>query len=326
MSDEQGEHEDESPLAHPIHAAEHEVEHLAEVADEGESPATPAILGGTLILILIPVVAILIGLSFLVAYLVTRNDSSGSTPWSLPNGDVLNTRVTHDTSISAANVSELGVAWTMPLTRAASTARSPRTRSPTRTASSTCRTCSRTSSPSTSRPGSVLWTRRYNSQDIGPNGVAVRGRQGVRGDGRSSRSRSTRRRARSCGGTRRSSRRRRRRAAASSRAASASTSSRRSRTGRVYLSTAALLGGGMAYALDAETGQDALVVRHRHRPGRREDHRRRRLEPAGDRPRRDRLPRHREHVPAGTRSALDNPGRRLYTDSTLALDGDRPAS
>jgi hypothetical protein len=72
VTDEHGEHEDESPLAHPIEAAEEEVEHLAEVADEGESPATPAILGVGLIAVLIPVVAILIGASLLVAWLVTR--------------------------------------------------------------------------------------------------------------------------------------------------------------------------------------------------------------------------------------------------------------
>lgn len=76
MSDEQGEHEDENPLAHPIEAAEHEVEHLVEVADEGKSPATPAILTGGLIAVLIPVIAILIGASFLTAYLVTRGDGS----------------------------------------------------------------------------------------------------------------------------------------------------------------------------------------------------------------------------------------------------------
>ena len=89
MSDEQGEHEDEdeSPLAHPVHAAEEEVEHLVEVADEGESPATPAILGVGLIAVLIPVVAILIGASFLTAYLVTRgDDSSKSTPTTTTGG------------------------------------------------------------------------------------------------------------------------------------------------------------------------------------------------------------------------------------------------
>ncbi len=79
MSDEQG-NDDESPLAHPIHAAEHEVEHLAELAEEGESPATPAILGVGLIAVLIPVVAILIGASFLTAYLVTRGDDSSESP------------------------------------------------------------------------------------------------------------------------------------------------------------------------------------------------------------------------------------------------------
>ena len=72
MSDEQGEHDDESPLAHPIEAVEHEVEHLAELADEGESPATPAILGVGLIAVLIPVVAILIVACFLTAWLLTR--------------------------------------------------------------------------------------------------------------------------------------------------------------------------------------------------------------------------------------------------------------
>src|ERR1700750_1381442 len=42
----------ESHRPHPIQAAEHELEHLQDVAEEGKSPATPAILGGTLILIL----------------------------------------------------------------------------------------------------------------------------------------------------------------------------------------------------------------------------------------------------------------------------------
>jgi mono/diheme cytochrome c family protein len=87
VSDEQGEHEDESPLAHPVHAAEEEVEHLVEVAEEGESPATPAILGVGLIAVLIPIVAILIGASFLTAYLVTRgDDSSKSTPTTTTGG------------------------------------------------------------------------------------------------------------------------------------------------------------------------------------------------------------------------------------------------
>jgi cytochrome c5 len=79
---------DEHPLAHPIQAAEHEVEHLVEVADEGKSPATPAILGGGLIAVLIPVIALLIGASFLTAYLVTRGDDSSksTTPTTTTGG------------------------------------------------------------------------------------------------------------------------------------------------------------------------------------------------------------------------------------------------
>jgi cytochrome c5 len=79
----------ESHLPHPIQAAEHEVEHLREVADEGESPATPAILGGGLIAILVPVVAILIGASLLTAYLVTRGDDSSTRTGGTANGEAL---------------------------------------------------------------------------------------------------------------------------------------------------------------------------------------------------------------------------------------------
>ena len=104
-------------VRHPIRSAEHEVEHLEEIAQKGESPATPAILAGGLLAILIPIVAILIGAAFLIPYLVTRG-SSGETasavPWALPNGDLLNTRVAHGTPISADTVANLGVAWTMP--------------------------------------------------------------------------------------------------------------------------------------------------------------------------------------------------------------------
>jgi hypothetical protein len=58
------EHEGENPLAHPIH----ELEHLEEVAEEGKSAATPAILGGGLVAVLGLVVAILIAVAFLVAH------------------------------------------------------------------------------------------------------------------------------------------------------------------------------------------------------------------------------------------------------------------
>ena len=70
MSDERPE-QDENPLAHPIEAAEHELEHLEDVAEEGKSPATPAILTAGLLAVLIPAVAILIAAAFLIAHFVT---------------------------------------------------------------------------------------------------------------------------------------------------------------------------------------------------------------------------------------------------------------
>jgi Rad3-related DNA helicase len=62
--------DDESHLPHPIQAAEHELDHLHDVAEEGKSPATPAILTAGLLAVLIPVIAILIAASFLIAHFV----------------------------------------------------------------------------------------------------------------------------------------------------------------------------------------------------------------------------------------------------------------
>jgi hypothetical protein len=62
------EDEHESALRHPIHAAEHEVEHLAEVAEEGESPATPLIVIVAVSVVVFAVIALLIGAAFLVAH------------------------------------------------------------------------------------------------------------------------------------------------------------------------------------------------------------------------------------------------------------------
>jgi hypothetical protein len=66
-----GEDEHESPLRHPIHAAEHEVEHLAHVAEEGESPATPLILVLAVSAVVLVVVALLIAGAFLAAHYLT---------------------------------------------------------------------------------------------------------------------------------------------------------------------------------------------------------------------------------------------------------------
>jgi mono/diheme cytochrome c family protein len=62
---------------HPVHDAEQELEHLRETADEGECAATPAIVTGEILLVLIPLVAILIGASFL-AYYTIGGGGSGS--------------------------------------------------------------------------------------------------------------------------------------------------------------------------------------------------------------------------------------------------------
>ena len=60
---------DDSFVRHPIHAPAHEAEHLREVAAEGESAATPGILGIAAIAFLLPLVALLITAAFVIAHL-----------------------------------------------------------------------------------------------------------------------------------------------------------------------------------------------------------------------------------------------------------------
>jgi outer membrane protein assembly factor BamB len=94
-------------------------------------------------------------------------------PWESANGDLHNHRVATGSEITSSNVRKLGVAWTMPLT-----------------ASSIYGTFA--ANPVTDSHGLVylqdlqsnvfavdlhtgrrLWSRTYDSQDIGPNGVVV---------------------------------------------------------------------------------------------------------------------------------------------------------
>jgi hypothetical protein len=70
-ADEHAHEANEIGARHPLRAAERELEHLREIAGEGESAATPAILIGTWIAILLPLVAIVIALAVGIAYLVT---------------------------------------------------------------------------------------------------------------------------------------------------------------------------------------------------------------------------------------------------------------
>lgn len=53
---------------HPIHATVEEAEHLREVADAGESPATPAIVAGFVLAFILPLAASLILLAFVVMH------------------------------------------------------------------------------------------------------------------------------------------------------------------------------------------------------------------------------------------------------------------
>jgi hypothetical protein len=58
----------ESLVRHPIRATEHEAEHLRRVAEEGDGPATPAILMGAVLLFIVPLAALVILLDFGVAH------------------------------------------------------------------------------------------------------------------------------------------------------------------------------------------------------------------------------------------------------------------
>lgn len=66
------------PVRHPLHAAHDEVAHLIDVAERGESAATPAVIAGGLALFLISLVATVIAIAAAVAYFV----SGGGSPFS----------------------------------------------------------------------------------------------------------------------------------------------------------------------------------------------------------------------------------------------------
>ena len=66
------EEEHESPIRHPVHAAEHEIEHLADVAEEGESATTPLIVIVAIALVALVVIVLLIGAAFLAAHYATN--------------------------------------------------------------------------------------------------------------------------------------------------------------------------------------------------------------------------------------------------------------
>ena len=91
--------------------------------------------------------------------------------WPAPNGDLYNTRVAHAT-ISSTNVSKLGIAWTLPLRGAGATGTD--VANPV-IAAGIAYLQDGASNVMAVRyaTGRVLWTHRYNSPDYGPNGVTI---------------------------------------------------------------------------------------------------------------------------------------------------------
>ena len=245
--------------------------------------------------------------------------AAAGVPWTMANSDLSNTRVTPHTPISSANVAQLGVAWTMPLT--ASSIYGTFAANPVTSPDGTVYLQDLASNVFAVdlQTGKVLWTRKYNSQDIGPNGVAYADGKlyGATAkfpfalDAKTGkelwRNTTLISVAKQKGGGELSS-------------GFGFDIQPQVANGTVYLSSAALLGGGITYALDASTGKmkwsfdtvtdpvgDKIIGGGSWNPPA--------IGPDGT-------------VYIGTGNmyqpasvGLDNPGKRLYTDSTLALDG-----
>jgi outer membrane protein assembly factor BamB len=245
--------------------------------------------------------------------------ATAAVPWTLPNGDVTNTRVTHGTTITSANVSRLGVAWTLPLTDSSiygTFAANPVT-SPDGVVY--LQDLESNVAAVDLQGGKVLWRRAYNSQDIGPNGVtydngkiygatakfvfaldAKTGREVWRNT-------SLVPKVKQHGGGELAS-------------GFGIDIQPQVANGSVYLASAALLGGGYVYALDEDTGKTRwsfdtvtdpvgakIIGGGAWNP------------PAIGADGTVYIGTGNMYQPASV--ALGHPGRRLYTDSTLALDG-----
>lgn len=71
-------HDAHKRLRHPLHAAHEDIAHLADVAERGESAATPAVLIGAVALVVFPLVAAVIAVAFTAAYLATPETTASS--------------------------------------------------------------------------------------------------------------------------------------------------------------------------------------------------------------------------------------------------------
>jgi outer membrane protein assembly factor BamB len=98
-------------------------------------------------------------------------DTKYANEWPSPNGDLYNTRVAH-TTISSSNVSKLGVAWTVPLTGAGANGRDFANPVVANGVAYLQDGASNVTAVQASS-GKVLWSHLYNSSDYGPNGVTI---------------------------------------------------------------------------------------------------------------------------------------------------------
>jgi glucose dehydrogenase len=98
-------------------------------------------------------------------------DITYANEWPSPNGDLYNTRVAH-TTISSANVSKLGVAWTFQLTGAGANGRDFANPVVANGVAYLQDGASNVMAVQTST-GKSLWSHPYNSPDYGPNGVTI---------------------------------------------------------------------------------------------------------------------------------------------------------
>jgi outer membrane protein assembly factor BamB len=185
---------------------------------------------------------------------ITTSGTVAAPPWPSANGDLDNHRVATGTELSSSTVAKLGVAWTMPLT--ASSIYGTFAANPVTDGHGVVYLQDLASNVYAVdlRSGRRLWARRYDSQDIGPNRVVVTG--GVVFDATAAfafalDAKTGRELWRNTGLV----------PAARQKAGGELASGfgidiqPQVAHGRVYLSTGALLGGGIAYALDARTGR-----------------------------------------------------------------------
>ena len=98
-------------------------------------------------------------------------DITYANEWPSPNGDLYNTRVAH-TTISSSNVSKLAVTWTVPLTGAGANGRDFANPVVANGVAYLQDGASNVMAVQAST-GKVLWSHLYNSPDYGPNGVTI---------------------------------------------------------------------------------------------------------------------------------------------------------